>query len=80
MYENNNETSYTEYEPKKNNKGTAIKIFTIGLIISLIPNMVKDYNNKDNESMNQTFNKCLKIILFFSFYPLILICTFFPLN
>ena len=25
--------------------------------------MVKDYNEKNTESMNQTFNKCLKIIL-----------------
>ena len=47
-----------------------VKINTIvtsianGLIISLIPNMVKDYNESNTESMNQTFNKCLKIILF----------------
>ena len=46
-----------------------VKINTIilsianGLIISLIPNMVKDYNEKNTESMNITFNKCLKIIL-----------------
>ena len=46
-----------------------VKINTIvtsianGLIISLIPNMVKDFNEKNNVSMNQTFNKCLKIIL-----------------
>ena len=34
-----------------------------GLIISLIPNVVKDYNEKNTKSMNITYNKCLKIIL-----------------
>ena len=34
-----------------------------GLIISLIPNVVKDYNEKNTKSMNLTYNKCLKIIL-----------------
>ena len=34
-----------------------------GLIISLIPNVVKDYNEKNTKSMNQTYNRCLKIIL-----------------
>ena len=42
---------------------TIITSIASGLIISLIPNMVKDYNEKNTESMNQTFNKCLKIIL-----------------
>ena len=42
---------------------TIITSIASGLIISLIPNMVKDYNEKNAESMNQTFNKCLKIIL-----------------
>ena len=42
---------------------TIITSIASGLIISLIPNMVKDYNEKITESMNQTFNKCLKIIL-----------------
>lgn len=46
-----------------------VKINTIiisianGLIISLIPNMVAYYNEKNTKMMNQTFNKCLKIIL-----------------
>lgn len=34
-----------------------------GLIISLIPNVVKDYNENNTKSMNLTYNKCLKIIL-----------------
>ena len=42
---------------------TIITSIANGLIISLIPNMVKDYNEKNTISMNQTFNKCLKIIL-----------------
>lgn len=42
---------------------TIITSIASGLIISLIPNMVKDYNEKNTKSMNQTFNKCLKIIL-----------------
>ena len=42
---------------------TIITSIASGLIISLIPNMVKDYNEKNTHSMNQTFNKCLKIIL-----------------
>ena len=42
---------------------TIITSIASGLIISLIPNMVKDYNEKNTASMNQTFNKCLKIIL-----------------
>lgn len=42
---------------------TIITSIANGLIISLIPNMVKDYNENNTKSMNQTFNKCLKIIL-----------------
>ena len=42
---------------------TIITSIASGLVISLIPNIVKDYNEKNTESMNQTFNKCLKIIL-----------------
>ena len=42
---------------------TIITSIATGLIISLIPNMVAYYNEKDREKMNQTFNKCLKIIL-----------------
>jgi len=34
-----------------------------GLIISLIPNMVKDYTEKNMVAVNSNFNKCLKIIL-----------------
>ena len=47
----------------------SVKIDTIitsianGLIISLIPNMVKQFHEKNAYSMNQTYNKCLKIIL-----------------
>lgn len=42
---------------------TIITSIASGLVISLIPNIVKDYNEKNTASMNQTFNKCLKIIL-----------------
>ena len=42
---------------------TIITSIATGLIISLIPNMVAYYNEKNQEKMNQTFNKCLKIIL-----------------
>ena len=34
-----------------------------GLIISLIPNLVKDYTENNMTNVNTTFNKCLKIIL-----------------
>ncbi len=42
---------------------TIIISISSGLVVSLIPNMVKDYNDHNNELMNQTFNKCLKIVL-----------------
>ena len=42
---------------------TIITSIASGLIISLIPNMVKDYNENNIDSMNKNFNKCLKIIL-----------------
>lgn len=42
---------------------TIITSIASGLVISLIPNIVKDFNEKNTVSMNQTFNKCLKIIL-----------------
>lgn len=42
---------------------TIITSIANGLIISLIPNMVKDYNENNIKSMNQTFDKCLKIII-----------------
>ena len=42
---------------------TIITSISTGLIISLIPNMVKDYTEKNYTAVNQNFNKCLKIIL-----------------
>lgn len=42
---------------------TIITSIPSGLIISLIPNMVKDYTEKNMEAVNSNFNKCLKIIL-----------------
>lgn len=42
---------------------TIITSIATGLIVSLIPNMVKDFNENNTTSMNQNFNKCLKIIL-----------------
>ena len=43
---------------------TIVSSVSTGLIISLIPHMVKSYTEKDNAKVNQDFNKCLKIILF----------------
>ena len=42
---------------------TIVTSISTGLIVSLIPNMVKDYTNNDLEAVNVNFNKCLKIIL-----------------
>ena len=42
---------------------TIITSIPSGLIISLIPNMVKDYTEKNMNAVNSNFNKCLKIIL-----------------
>lgn len=42
---------------------TIITAIPNGLIISLIPNMVKDYTEKNMTAVNSNFNKCLKIIL-----------------
>ena len=42
---------------------TIITSISTGLIISLIPNIVKDYTEKNYHAVNQNFNKCLKIIL-----------------
>lgn len=42
---------------------TIITSIPSGLIISLIPNMVKDYTEKNMNAVNNNFNKCLKIIL-----------------
>lgn len=43
---------------------TIITSISTGLIVSLIPNMVKDYTEKDYQAVNNNFNKCLKIIIF----------------
>ncbi len=43
---------------------TIITSISTGLIVSLIPNMVKDYTEKNYQAVNNNFNKCLKIILF----------------
>lgn len=42
---------------------TIITSIPTGLIVSLIPNMVKDYTEKNIVAVNNNFNKCLKIIL-----------------
>ncbi len=42
---------------------TIILSISTGLIISLIPNIVKDYTQKNMSAVNDNFNKCLKIIL-----------------
>lgn len=42
---------------------TIITSISTGLIVSLIPNMVKDYTEKNMIAVNNNFNKCLKIIL-----------------
>ena len=42
---------------------TIITSISTGLIISLIPNMVKDYTEKNMSAVNSNFNKCLKIII-----------------
>lgn len=43
---------------------TIITSISTGLIVSLIPNMVKDYTEKNYQAVNNNFNKCLKIIIF----------------
>ncbi len=42
---------------------TIITSVSTGLIVSLIPHMVKDYTERNMERVNSNFNKCLKIIL-----------------
>ena len=42
---------------------TIITSISTGLIVSLIPNMVKDYTERNMVAVNNNFNKCLKIIL-----------------
>ena len=42
---------------------TIVTSVSTGLIISLIPNIVRDYTENKIDLVNQNFNKCLKIIL-----------------
>ena len=42
---------------------TILLSVSTGLVISLIPNIVRDYTEKNMQSVNANFNKCLKIIL-----------------
>lgn len=42
---------------------TIVTSISTGLIVSLIPNMVKDYTENNMTAVNNNFNKCLKIIL-----------------
>lgn len=42
---------------------TIITSISTGLVISLIPNMVKDYTEKNMDNVNKNYNKCLKIIM-----------------
>lgn len=42
---------------------TIITSISTGLIVSLIPNMVKDYTENNMSAVNNNFNKCLKIII-----------------
>lgn len=42
---------------------TIVTSVSTGLIVSLIPNMVKDYTERNMDRVNSNFNKCLKIIL-----------------
>ena len=42
---------------------TILTSISTGLVISLIPNMVKDFTEKNIDKVNQNYNKCLKIIM-----------------
>ena len=42
---------------------TILTSISTGLVISLIPNMVKDYTENNMDAVNSNYNKCLKIIL-----------------
>lgn len=42
---------------------TILTSISTGLVISLIPNMVKDFTEKNFDKVNQNYNKCLKIIV-----------------
>ena len=47
------------------NKLTSIvNAFATGLVISLIPSIVKAYNNKNEKEVNSYFNKSLQVLLF----------------
>lgn len=41
---------------------TIVLSLSTGLVISLIPNIVKSYNEKNMEEVNDSFNKCLKLV------------------
>ena len=42
---------------------TILTSISTGLVISLIPNMVKDFTEKNIDKVNQNYNKCLKMIM-----------------
>ena len=42
---------------------TILTSISTGLVISLIPNMVKDFTEKNMDNVNKNYNKCLKIIM-----------------
>ena len=42
---------------------TILTSISTGLVISLIPNMVKDFTENNIEKVNQNYNKCLKMIM-----------------
>ena len=42
---------------------TILTSISTGLVISLIPNMVKDFTEKNMDKVNENYNKCLKIIM-----------------
>ena len=43
---------------------TILTSISTGLVISLIPNMVKDFTENNMEKVNLNYNKCIKIIMF----------------
>ena len=42
---------------------TILTSISTGLVISLIPNMVKDFTEKNLDKVNYNYNKCIKIII-----------------
>lgn len=42
---------------------TILTSISTGLVVSLIPNMVKDFTEKNMDNVNKNYNKCLKIIM-----------------